>query len=203
MALKLYTAPGTIGVAVHVALEESGLVYESVKVDFAASEQLSDHYRSINPKLRVPVLVVDDQVLTETPAILVYLAQLAPSSVLGLPTDPLALAHILSFNSYLSSTVHVAHAHRMRGARWTDNTDAQVAMTAYVPISMSACFDLIETRLLKGPWVQGAAFSINDPYLFAVCRWLEGDSVDITKYPGVQAHYSRMLRRDSVKRALG
>jgi glutathione S-transferase len=202
MTLELYTTPGTIGVATHIALEESGLPYESVKIDFAAREQLSDRYRQVNPKLRVPALLVDGEVLTETPAILVYLAQIAPASVLSLPADPMDFAHIQSFNSYLASTVHVAHAHKMRGARWTDNADALTAMTAYVPTSMTACFELIETTMLRGPWVHGGAFSISDPYLFALCQWLEGDGVDITRFPKIQAHHASMLERESVRRVL-
>ena len=202
MTLQLYTAPGTIGVASHIALEESGLAYQTIKIDFAMKEQLSEHYRKINPKMRVPALIVDGQVLTETPAILVYVAQIASSSVMELPTDPLAFAHIQSFNSYLASTVHIAHAHKMRGARWTDDADALVAMTAYVPTSMSGCLDVIEKELLKGPWVHGDAFSISDPYLFALCQWLEGDGVDISRYPAVRAHHSRMLKRESVQRVL-
>ncbi len=203
MALQLYTTPGTIGVAAHIALEESGLAYQAIKIDFATKEQLSDHYRKINPKMRVPALIVDGQVLTETPAILVYLAQVAPSSsILGLPAEPLAFAQIQSFNSYLASTVHIAHAHKMRGARWADDADALAAMTAYVPTSMSACFDVIEKELLKGPWVHGEAFSISDPYLFALSQWLEGDGVDINRYPEVREHHARMLKRESVQRVL-
>ena len=201
MALQLYTAPGTIGVASHIALEESGLNYQAIRIDFAKKEQQSDHYRKINPKMRVPALIVDGQVLTETPAILVYVAQVA-SSTLDLPVEPLAFAQIQSFNCYLASTVHVAHAHKMRGARWTDDADALAAMTAYVPTSMSVCFDVIETELLKGPWVHGDAFSISDPYLFALCQWLEGDGVDINQYPNVCAHHVRMLERESVQRVL-
>ena len=159
MTLQLYTAPGTIGVASHIALEESGLAYQTIKIDFAMKEQLSEHYRKINPNMRVPALIVDGQVLTETPAILVYVAQIASSSVMELPTDPLAFAHIQSFNSYLASTVHIAHAHKMRGARWTDDADA-------------------------------------------LCQWLEGDGVDISRYPAVRAHHSRMLKRESVRRVL-
>lgn len=202
MALKLYTSPGTIGVAVHIALEESGLDYEIVSIDFASGEQLTDHYRQINPKLRVPALLVNDQVLTETPAILVYLAQIAPASVLALPADPLALAQLQSFNSYLSSTVHIAHAHKKRGRRWVDDANALTAMTAYVPVSMSACFDLIETEMLKGDWVHGAAFSISDAYLFALSLWMEGDGVDPSRYPKIKAHRVRMLERESVQHVM-
>lgn len=203
MALQLCTTPGTVGVAAHIALEESGLAYETIKIDFATGEQVSDHYRKINPKMRVPALIVNGQVLSETPAILTCVAQMATPSVLDLPVEPLAFALVQSFNSYLASTVHVAHAHRMRGARWTDNADAQAALTAYVPVSMSGCFELIEKELLKGPWVHGEAFSISDPYLFALCQWLDGDGVDINQYPEVRAHHSRMLERESVQRVMG
>ncbi len=202
MTMIYYTMPGTIGLAAHIALEESGLAYERRKVDFANREQLSDTYRMVNPKLRVPALAVNGVVLTETPAILVYLAQIAPSSSLAMPSDPLAFAHIQSFNSYLCSTVHVAHAHKMRGSRWTDDTDAQAALTAFVPTSMSRCFDLIEAEALHGPWVHGNDFSISDPYLFAICQWLEGDDVDISRYPRVQAHHAAMLKRPCVQSAL-
>ncbi|NND90251.1 MAG: glutathione S-transferase family protein [Granulosicoccus sp.] len=199
----LYTSPGTIGLATQIALEESGLDYEQVTIDFAASEQLSEHYRRINPRLRVPALDVDGEVLTETQAILVYIAQISPGSTLALPVDPLAFARIQSFNSYLGSTVHVAHAHGRRGTRWTDDSDALAALAAFVPVSMAHCFDLIESTLLKGPWVHGSSFSISDPYLFAISQWLEGDGVDVSRYPQVVAHRSSMLERESVRRILG
>ena len=202
MKLILHTMPGTIGVATHIALEECGLDYELVKVDFAKQEQLSDSYRKINPRLRVPSLVVDSHALCETPAILFYLAQIAPDSPIALPREPLKIADIQSFNSYLGSTVHIAHAHKLRGARWSNDGTAMALMKAYVPTTMSRCFDLIEKELLKGPWVQGAEFSINDPYLFAISQWLEGDAVDIAKYPKVQQHHANMLHRASVQQVL-
>ena len=202
MKLTLHTMPGTIGVATHITLEESGLDYEIVKVDFAKQEQLSEQYQQINPRLRVPALVVDSHVLSETSAILFYIAQLSQSSSIALPGEPLETADILSFNSYLGSTVHVAHAHKMRGSRWTDDETTMAAMTAFVPTSMSRCFDLIENQLLKRPWVHGDNFSISDPYLFAISQWLEGDGVDIAKYPNVQQHHASMMQRTSVQKAL-
>lgn len=96
MALQLYTTPGTIGVASHIALEESGLAYQAIGIDFATKEQLSDHYRKINPRMRVPALIVDGHVLTEMPAILVYVAQVASTSTLDLPVEPTAFARTTS-----------------------------------------------------------------------------------------------------------
>ena len=81
-----------------------------------------------------------------------------------------------AFNSYLCSTVHVAHAHRVRGYRWVDADDAAaiVAMQKKVPQSVAECFDLIEREMFAGPWVMGTkAYTICDPYLFTLARWME------------------------------
>ena len=202
MAILFYTSPTSIGVATHIALEESGLDYELVEIDFTKQQQSSSDYLKINPKARVPSLLVEDGVLTETPAILTYIAQLAPNSSLKLPSDPFQFAAIQSFNSYLSSTVHVAHAHNHRGARWADDPDALKAMTAYVPKSLSACFALIESSLIKGPWVHGQKFSISDPYLFRMASWMEADGVDIAQYPRTLQHWEAMAQRKSVRTVL-
>ena len=80
-----------------------------------------------------------------------------------------------AFNSYLCSTVHVAHAHRVRGYRWVDADDAAaiVAMQKKVPQSVAECFDLIERETFAGPWVMGASYTICDPYLFTLAGWME------------------------------
>ena len=199
MSITFYTAQSSIGVASHIALEESGLEYQLIELDFAQQQQASQDYLKINPKARVPSLVVDMGILTETPAILTYLAQCAPGSTIALPDDAFAYAQIQSFNSYLCSTVHVAHAHKMRGRRWVDDEAALQAMTDNVPNTMALCMDMIETQMLKGPWVHGDTFSISDPYLYRMSTWLEGDGVDINRFPGVKAHRDRMAQRASVK----
>lgn len=198
MNIILYTAQVSVGWVAHIALEESELKYKAIALDFSSEEQLSDAYLNINAKARVPSLVVDDEVITETPAILTYLAQIAPESSIALPGDPLNQAAINSFNSYLCSTVHVAHAHKMRGHRWVDDEAAQKAMTANVPKTVGLCIDLIESELLVGPWVHGDNFSISDPYLYRIATWMDADGVDINKYPKVKAHREAMEARASV-----
>jgi len=199
MTITFYTSQQSIGVASHIALEESGLDYKLVALDFTKDQQKSADYLKVNPKARVPSLVLDEGILTETPAILTYLAQIAPESSLRLPEDPFAYAQIQSFNSYLASTVHVAHAHKQRGSRWVDDESAINAMRSNVPKTMALCFDLIEEQMLIGPWVHGDVFSISDPYLYRISTWMEGDGVDINNYPKVKAHRELMATRASVK----
>ena len=111
-----YTAPGTCALATHIALQEAGADFDVVKLDFAAGQQQSAEYLAINPKGRVPALKTEHGVLTETPALLTFVAQRFPEAGLAPLNDPFAFAQLQELNSYLASTAHVAHAHKRRGA---------------------------------------------------------------------------------------
>lgn len=200
--LILYFTPETCSLATHIALEDAGAAYELRRIDFAATEQQSPAYTAINPKARVPALVTPRGVLTETPAMLAFVAQSYPAARLAPIDDPFAFAEVQAFNSYLCSTVHIAHAHRMRGYRWVDDPAAITAMQKKVPQSVGACFDLIERHMLKGPWVMGDAYTIADPYLFTLARWLEKDGVDTARLPRVLEHRARMAARSQAAKAL-
>lgn len=200
--LTLYFGRGGCSLASHIALEEAGADYEARKVDFATNEQQSPEYLRINPKGRVPALVTPRGILTETPALLVFVAQSFPEAKLAPLDDPFAFAKLQEFNSYLCSTVHVAHAHRVRGYRWADDPAAIEAMKKKVPQSVGACFELIEREFLKGPWVMGDTYTVADPYLFTIAQWLEADGVDTSRLPRVMEHRARMMERPNVKRAL-
>jgi len=200
--LKLYFTPNTCALASHIALEQAGAAYEAVKIDFAKDEQRQAAYLAVNPKARVPALATARGILTETPAILVFIAQSYPKAGLAPLDDPFALAEVQAFNSYLCSTVHVAHAHRMRGTRWSDDPVTIDGMKRGAPKSVAAAFSLIEDGLLKGPWVMGADYSICDAYLFTLAQWLEADGVDTAKLPRVIDHRRRMEALPAVRKAL-
>ena len=200
--IKLFYAPHTCSLASHIALEEAGAAYTTVRVDFASNGQRQPEYLAINPKGRVPALATDSGILTETPAILAFIAQSFPNAGLAPFDDPFAFAQVQAFNSYLCSTVHVAHAHRMRGNRWADDPAAIAEMKRKVPQSVGAAYDLIEDDMLKGPWVMGETYSICDPYLFTMSEWLEGDGVDLSRLPEVIAHRNRMSERRAVRKAI-
>lgn len=199
---KIFYSPGACALASHIALADAGADYEAVRVNFQTGEQRSPEYLKINPKGRVPALVTPKGILTENPAILLYLAQTFPQAMLAPLDDPWALAQAQAFNSYLCSTVHVHHAHRTRGTRWADDEASIEGMKKKVAQNMTDAFALIEGEMLKGPWVLGSAYSMCDPYLFTLAGWLEGDGVDIKRFPRVNDHYQRMLQRPAVQRAM-
>jgi glutathione S-transferase len=200
--LKLYYAPGTCALASHIALEEAGAGYTTERLDFKSNQQNSPEYLAINPKGRVPALVTDRGILTETPAMLGFIAQSFPQAKLAPLDDPYAFAQMQAFNSYLCSTVHVAHAHRVRGYRWATDEASFADMKRMVPKTVGACFALIERGMLKGPWVMGERYTICDPYLFTLAGWLEGDSVDLATLPKVADHRKRMSERPAVRKVL-
>lgn len=200
--LTLYLAPGTCATAVHIALVEANAPHQLKLVDFAAGEQRSPAYLAINPKGRVPALVTERGVLTETPALLLYVAQRFPDARLAPLDDPFLLARMQEVNSFLASTVHVSHAHGRRASRWADDEQAIAAMQAKMPQNMRDGFDQIEHHYLTGPWVLGEQFSLADIYLFVVASWLASDGVAIDEFPKVAAHSRRMLARPAVQQAL-
>lgn len=200
--LKLFYAPHTCALASHIALEEAGARYETVRIGFRANEQRSPDYLSVNAKGRVPALVTDRGVLTETPAILAFIAQSFPEARLAPVDDPFVFARAQAFNSFLCSTVHVAHAHRMRGYRWADDPAAIESMQRKVPASVAEGFQLIETGMLEGPWVLGERYSICDMYLFTLAQWLEADGVDPACFPKVAELRRRVGERPAVSKVV-
>jgi len=201
--MKLYYGQGTCALASHIALEEAGADYQAVRVDFASNAQRKPEYLAINPKGRVPALVTDQGVLTETPAILAYVAQTFPQAKLAPTDDAFAFAQMQSFNNYICATVHVAHAHKGRGARWASEESSFADMKKMVPKSVAGAFELIEKGMLKGPWVMGDQYTVCDAYLYTVALWLEGDGIDLKTLPRIADHMKRMSERPAVKKVMG
>lgn len=198
--LTLFYTPHTCALATLIMLEEVGAPYQLRWIDFGALEQRSREYLEINPKGRVPALLTEDGVLTETPALLTFVAQ-AYGNGRFLPHQPYDAARLNAFCSYLCSTVHVAHAHRMRGHRWADDVGAITAMQRKVPESVTAAFRVVEKQF-EGPWVMGDQYTVADPYLFTLAQWLEADGADLNQLPRVLNHRSLMRTREAVQKAL-
>ncbi|MEL6808655.1 MAG: glutathione S-transferase family protein [Pseudomonadota bacterium] len=194
--MKLYFAPGTISIAVAIALNEAGVSYDTHQLDFATGEQRGDGYAAVNPKGRVPALDVDGTILTETGAILDYVATLAPDLM---PADPVAAAKARGVMYYLASTMHVAHAHGRRANRWADEKPSWADMAAKMPQNMTECAAFVEAACLRGPYIFGDTMCVADAYLFVVCSWLTADGVDLAPFPKVRAFLAAMEARPSVQ----
>ncbi len=191
--LKLHYAPGTIAVATAIVLEHTEQEYEAIKVDFASAAQTKPAYLEVNPKGRVPALETPDGILTETPALLEYVA---PDMV---PDDPLEAARMRELMAYLNGTVHPQHAHKMRGSRWASQESSFEDMRAMVPQRMGECAAHLQEILPKLPFDAGALEVVSDAYLYVVLTWLKGDGVEIENYPRLAAFQHRMNTHAAVQ----
>ena len=199
--LTLYYARSSCAYAPHILLHDAGADFKTELIDFSKGEQNAPAFLSVNAKGRVPALVTPHGILTENPAILLYIAQTHTDRNL-VPTEPFALARAQSFNMFLASTVHVAHAHKHRGSRWADDPDAQAAMTAKVASNMALYAGMIEAHYFNGPYVLGENYSICDPYLALITRWLGADGVALDDFPKLKAHDALMRTRPSMQAVL-
>ena len=199
--LKFYYAKNSAAYAPHILLEDVKADYDSVKIDFSTGEQRQNAYLAINPKGRVPTLITDQGILTETPAILAFVAQSYPEHGMA-PEATFEFATAQAFNCFISSTVHVAHAHKHRGARWADDETAHAHMQAKVHQNMTECAAIIETHYLRGPWVLGDRYSMCDPYMALATRWLGDDGVDVAQFPKIAAHNLAMQERPSMQKIM-
>ena len=201
--LKLFYAPNACSLAPHIALNEAGADYEAIKVDTMKGEQRSAAYLALNPKARVPPLVTDEGTLTEVPVLLGYIARAFPQADLAPPAG-FEFFEMQSFNSYLSSTIHITFAHIFRPERYADDDAAKAAMRAKAPKTLIEQFQLIEERLSDGrDWVHGDKYTVSDPYLYVMARWFDRDGVgSIAPLPRVAAHRARVQARAAVKKTL-
>lgn len=195
--LTLFCAPNTISVVAAIALNEAGLAYEKRLVDFASTEQTKAPYHAINPKGRVPALATDQGILTETGAILDYIAAIAPQAGL-VPHDPYLAGRMREAMYYIASTMHVNHAHKMRGHRWADQQASFDDMRAKVPQTMAACCAHIDTSYSLDPYLLGNQFTLADCYLFVPLTWLKNDGVDIAACPRLARYFATLSARPSI-----
>jgi glutathione S-transferase len=180
--LTLYMSPGSSSMATHIMLHEIGVDFESRWVSFAKREQHAPEYLALNPDGKVPTLLVDGHPLTEVAATLYYLAKRYPAAGLFPADDLNAEAQIISWMSFIASTIHPAR--RIGVERWKE------------------VFTIAEKRLALRDWTVGR-YSIADIHLFRLF-WRFFDSVHPSRetYPGLCAHYERMMARPAVRRVL-
>lgn len=199
--LTFYYAPGSSSMASHVALEEASAEYEATLVNEEAGEQRSEAYLRINPRGKVPALLLGDgTVLVENIAIQTYIARTRPSANL-LPTDPIGEARALSLMSFFASAVHPAFAQVCRPGRYTDERSAELGIRAKaLETFFGYCRD-IDNLLARKDWFLGQ-FSTVDAYGFVFYCWGKRVDLPMQELPNYVAHQNRMLVRPAVRRAL-
>jgi glutathione S-transferase len=203
MGLTLYYAPGACSLAPHVALEEAGAAFDAVRLNLADGDQRQPAYLALNPKGRVPTLVVDGRPLTEVIAIVSYIDRRFPGAGVLPGHDPVLLGRAYEVMTWIASTVHVAFAEITRPERYADNAEVKAALAEPGRARFIRSLDTLEALAESGgDWLIGDQFTAVDAYALVVGRWAERIGVDLSSYPAWAAKGQRALARPSVQRAL-
>ncbi|WP_420992323.1 glutathione S-transferase family protein [Cupriavidus sp. 30B13] len=205
-AYRLYYSPGACSLAVHIALEETGAPFELEQISVRRQDNHGAHYLAINPKARVPALAIpgEARVLTETPAILTYLARRHPQAGLLPPDDPLREARCQEWLAWLVGWVHgVGYGEFWRPGRFLGDASVHGAITAHGRTIIEAANAIIEAALGDGrAWAEPHGYSVVDPFLLVLYRWGHAIGLDMDRHAAWGAHASRVLARQATRRAL-
>jgi len=201
MKITLYYAPGACSLAPHIVLEELGVPYEAVRISTAAGEQRKPEYLRINPRGRVPTLVVDGKVLVENVAILTFLGGGFPDKGLW-PHTTWDQAQALSLMAWLADTVHPAFAHFYRPERYVEQGACIEAVKAHGRNAFHDGLREIDALLEGRRWAVGGHFSVADAYLLVFYRWGSRSGLPVRDLADYTALVERVLARPAVSRVM-
>lgn len=194
--MKLYYSPGACSLSPHIVLCEAGLAHELVKVDLKTKRtEHGDDFNAVNPKGYVPTLALDDgSVLTEGPAIVQYLADLAPAAGLVPAAGTLDRVHLQEWLNFISTELHKGFTPLFQGApsEWQ----------ASVRNGLNKRFGYLAAILERQPYLMGEEFSVADAYLFTILNWTKWVKLDLATWPALGAYLARVAARPGVQKAL-
>jgi glutathione S-transferase len=205
--ITLHYYPSNASFAPHVLLHELGVPFQLKLVDRTQGAHKAANYLRLNPNGLIPVLVDGEQVLYETAAILMHLADTHPQAQLAPPLGSAERAQYYKWMLWLSNTMQAMVIHYFYPQRMVaeGNVEGAVQVKAHAEARLGDCLAQLDALLAGhgGPWMLGAAYRAADPLAFMLCRWTRGfQSRPARDYPHVGPYLQRMLQRPAVQRAV-
>lgn len=196
--MKLYYKPGACSLASHILLNEIAADFTLEKVDTDAGQtETGADFRHINPNGYVPALAIQSgEIVTENPAVLQYIADLAPDRALTPPAGTLARTRLHEILNFLSSELHTAYSPFFSGRDL--NTAEREAAVAQVAKRAG----YIEGRLSHSTYLLGDTFTVADAYAFVILNWSNYVGVDLAQWPNIQAYMARIQVRPAVIKSM-
>lgn len=203
MSLTLHYFPGNASLTPHLLLREMGVPFDLQLVDRAANAQKAPAYLKLNPNGLIPVLVDQDLVLYETPAIVLHLVDTHPQAGLAPVVGTPARAEFYKWLMWLS-TIQAMAPHYFYSDRMVapGNVAGAAEVKAQAEAKIASLIDQVDARLAGQAWMGGDQFSALDPYTFMLCRWTRGMQRPARTLPNIGPYLSRVLARPAVQQAL-
>jgi glutathione S-transferase len=200
--MKLFYAPGTCSLGIHVLLEEAGLPFERVRMSLKDGDQRKPEFQALNPKGKVPTLERDDgSVLTEWPAIAYWVAARAPAAKLW-PEAPEDQARALEAMDFIVGTLHGhAFSRLFNQGKYAPSESDHPKVIEQGRAMVAAAFDILEKGWKGDEWLLPSGYSVADAALFYVTFWAV-KRMRMEVPPRIAAHFERMMARPAVQRVL-
>ncbi|MBT2301259.1 glutathione transferase GstA [Variovorax paradoxus] len=195
--MKLYYSPGACSLSPHIALREAGLAFEPVLAS-TKSHKLQDgtDYYGINPLGYVPMLELDDGTrLREGPAIVQYIADLAPNKNLAPANGTLSRYRLQEWLTFIGTEMHKTYSPMF-------NPNMPEEAKAIFRTKLQSRYEWLNGELEGKDYLMGEHFTVADGYLFTVTNWTKPTGVDISPYANVQAWHARVGARPAVQEAM-
>ena len=199
MSLKLYFSPGACSFVPHSLLQLTGESFEPIMVKLHKGEQHGDEYKAINPRGQVPVLVDNDQVITQILAIILYLDQKFPACQF-LPSEPVARAKAIETLAWMNNTIHPTFTHIFMPHKFSDQADVQANLKVFNTQIYKGLLSELDTLVQSAtsPWLFGDNIGPVDAYALTLTRWGSIAGIDPSTYPALWAHVQKMSADQAV-----
>jgi glutathione S-transferase len=195
--MKLYFSPGACSLSPHIVLREAGVHFELDQVDLGTKQTIEGKdFNALNPNGYVPTLQLDNgQVLTEGPAIVQYIADLAPEKRLAPPAGSMERYHLMESLNFISTELHKTFSPLFKST-----TPEETRNAAFAYLAKRVAF--VGTQLDKSSFFRSDEFSVADAYLFTVLSWSRYVKFDLSPWPSVVAYLERIAARPAVHAAM-
>lgn len=204
--MKLYYSPGSCSTSCHISLEEAGLKYEAIAVDF---DNASDPNIALTHKLNsmgtLPVAQLDgNRVLTQNLAIHTYVADLAAEKGLLPKMGTVERAEAMDWLSFVATDLHKAFSPLFAVKGYSTDAKAQEHFRGWALGNLKTCLETLNTHLgiNNKEYIMGKQFTVVDSYAFVVTGWTQWVDVSLAPYPHIEGYMKRVAARPAVQRVL-
>ncbi len=195
--MKLYYSPGACSLSPHIAMYEAGLAFEPVLAP-TKTHQLPDgtDYYTINPLGYVPYLTLDDgRSLHEGPAIVQYIADLAPAKNLAPANGTYERYKLQEWLTFIGTELHKTFS-----PLFVPTTPAETKTVSITKLQNRLKW--VDGELAGKQYLMGDTFTVADGYLFTVTNWAPRVEVDLAPYANLLAYRARVAARPAVVAAM-
>lgn len=200
MKLTLAYSPGACSLVPYILLTEVGVAFDTVNINLSMGANNDPTYLAINPKGKVPTLIIDGQPLTENVAIQMWIALHFPEAKL-LPEDPMDAMRAMSVMAWCASAMHPRITQQARPERYCSLAGSADSVRALGAQGLREQFAIADTMLADREWFF-SRFSCADAYFYWCFRRGSSFKVDLSEFGHCQSHLQRMEQRPSVQKQL-